>query len=282
MGRKVGRVGHAERVEDALLHEGLVALAGDDLDDASEGGDAEVVVAPGFARLGPHRLTRAGCDGLGERVRVDVETVGRAVGNAGCVRSQIGQSDQALGRTRGAVEAGAIGSARVDDGILELGDVLLDRVGERNASFVDKQQEPGHGDGLGAGHDLLDRVRAHGLFGGEVLVADRIKRGDFAVTGDECDDAGGLSLIDELLHSSGDVREAVRVHSGAARVDVGSKQRQGQQEGEQVTHSGDIVTRRRAAAKPLQWLCCGRVAQLDRATAFEAVGRRFESCRARH
>src|SRR5215510_2359948 len=89
---------HFERLKDTLRDELFVALARNDLDDASQRGYAHVAVAPFRSRLEFERSLWKGVNGLGQRSVAFVEEVfegfGIASAHSRSVRHQIADGDR--------------------------------------------------------------------------------------------------------------------------------------------------------------------------------------------
>ena len=188
-----GGVLHAERLEDALLHDFAQPLAADAFDDLAAPVDVRAVF-PFVARIEKERRVDGGlrCGDhrglavfLGEAVVGLVEEI---VAEAGRVQHQHAGGDIALGRAElriaGGVEA-------VDDlELADVGRVFLGRRVEIELALLDALQDRRAGDRLGGGEDREDAVGRHvGVLAHDAL-ARRAFVDVFVLVGHHGDDAG--------------------------------------------------------------------------------------------
>ena len=103
--------------------------------------------------------------------------------------------------------------------VLELGDILRDRIGEAKGPLLIKHHEGDTGDRLRHRVDAKDRVLGHRRTRSDVLVAERFEVGDLAVARDHRRDAGELTVVDELLHAGVEPFEALARHADRFRRD---------------------------------------------------------------
>ena len=102
--------------------------------------------------------------------------------------------------------------------ILELRNVLRDRIVELPFTLFEQNHHRDAGDRLAHRIDAKDAVRRHRLVGVDVLFADGVEMHDLAVSRDERDDARELSLIHDALHARRHGLQAVRRHADAFRL----------------------------------------------------------------
>ena len=186
-----GGVLHAQRAEQPLVHEVFVGLAADDLEDARGGVDAGVGILVLRARLRHQRGLGIGLHRGGERQAVERGLLFLGFErHAADVRKQVADRD----RTRAGDRCFL---ARGDLLVLELRQVLLDRIVQRELTFVDKHHDRRGGDALGLRGDPEDGVGLHGLLPFDIRETDRGHVQDLGLVRDERHGAGEFFPLHE-------------------------------------------------------------------------------------
>ena len=202
-------IGHPQRFEDVAGDELHIVLAGDDLDDAPENGDADVAVDPLRARLifqvlagvRGHRVLQGQAQGpfivgdVADRVRLEARSMVHQLPDSGWVFRRMGRN-------------GAVGQLLIDGDVFKLGQVVVDGSAQIELALLDQHHRRDAGKVFGHGHDLEDCVFAHRLVVFDIGETDSVKGDDLAVAGDEVDCAGDHPLIDQLLQTRSESAEA--------------------------------------------------------------------------
>jgi hypothetical protein len=112
------------------------------------------------------------------------------------------------------------GAVRTDIGshalVMELRQILLHGVAQREFSLFGQQHNTDRGDRFRHGHDLEDAVLLHGTAGLDVGHAESMELHHFAARGDQRDGARDGLRVDEVFHPLGDLREDRVVHARGA------------------------------------------------------------------
>ena len=224
-----GGVLHAERIEDALLHEVGKRHPAHDFDHAAERVDARRRVTPSATRRETERL--AGQDlahggeapmGIGHGVFAETARV----------RGEIAERD----RPRRLHEREMIGGlVLLEPETTKLRDVFLDRIVEAQLPFIGKERDAGDGHRLRHGRDPEDIVGAHLAPGREIALPDGGDMQDVIAIGQQHDGAGDFTLVDEGLNFFGHARETIR--GGGGEESRGNGDEAGAEQG--VTHDGE-------------------------------------------
>ena len=186
-----GGVGHAQRAEQALLHEVFVGEAADDLEHACGGVDAGVGILVLRARLRGQRSLGIGLHRRGERQAVERGLFfGRLERQAADVRKEIADRDRTRAGDRRILAGG-------DPLVLELRQVLLDGVVQRELAFVDEHHDGRGGDALRLRSDPEHGVRLHGLLGLAIRETDRGDVQHLVLVRDQGHRAGEFFALDE-------------------------------------------------------------------------------------
>ena len=106
-----------------------------------------------------------------------------------------------------------------DAQVVELGQVLFDRVAQSELALFGEHHDADRGDRLGHGHDLENGVLPHGMAGFDIGHAGRVELHDVAAVGDKGNGAGDGLLIDERLHPLRDLRQNFLIHAGGFALD---------------------------------------------------------------
>ena len=191
-----GRVLHAEGLEEARVHEGFVALAGEDFDEAGGGVDAGVRVSVFRARLEDERGLGVARHGVTEREGVEGGLLGGGLeGQAAGVAEDFADGDGVGGGFEDRLAVGAF--AGVELLALELGQVFLHGVVEVQLALVHEHHHGGPGDGLGLRGNPEDGVGLHHALRGAVGEPDGLDGEHLVLRGDERDGSGQFALLDE-------------------------------------------------------------------------------------
>ena len=208
LGDVEGGVVHAEGGEDALAEEVGEGLAGEFFDEVTLDVDGDAVGPTGAGRGEEGDLGEAVDHGLegGARVKeagFDDHFVDGGGGVEDVAEAARVGHEFAHGHGAGGIFQfwGSVGVfAGVDFEAGEGGDVAGDGVVELPFSFFVEHHHGDAGDGFGHGVDAEDGIGFEGAVG--------LEAGDFAVAGDEGDEAGDLFFVDEALHGGVEAGEA--------------------------------------------------------------------------
>ena len=187
-----GGVRHAERIEQPLLEKCVERLAADDFDDATDGVDAGLAVAPGRARFTRHRCAQVERNQLGQRANLG--GIGWSFPEPRRVRHQLRQR-QVGGSTGGCLERG------------ELGQVLGDRIGDLEFALVLQHEHGDAGDRFRHRSDPEHRVGLHWNRFGDVGQAGGLQVQHRVLGHHNGDSAGDDLLIDGPLHRRANPRQ---------------------------------------------------------------------------
>ncbi len=205
-----------ERSQNAALHEVLVLLAGEDLDNAAEGGDSHVAVKVFRARLRYQFLSGISADSIGERVVQGIvdarklSVLGQKT-KAGTVAHQFPNRGRVLRRMN--LYAPVRRLFRYLDS-LEFRQVILYGAREVQQSLIYQDHCGDAGHRLGLRHNLHNRIGPHFSFVLDIGEPGGIKRGNAAVAPNQRDNTRDVAAVDELLHALGNQLQGRGIQRG--------------------------------------------------------------------
>ena len=194
------RVGHVQRVKEALLQKHVEPLARHTLDHQPQHLDRQGVLPPLARLIGQHQpgQTRGHVfEVLGpKRIGGDVQRIDGVTKRP--IRQPRGVTHQIRHGHRPVRRDQRVASLHLN--VLELGDVVRYRVVKFQLAFINQHERCGRGHGLGHRPDAEDRVGLHRCrrIGGALAVG--LEMRDLAVLGDEHHRAGDLAIVHKLLH----------------------------------------------------------------------------------
>ncbi len=218
-----GGVRHAERIEQPLLEKCVERLAADDFDDATDGVDAGLAVAPGRARFTCHGSGQIERNQVGQRA--DLGTIAGRFSETRRVRHQLRQR-QVGGSTGGRLERG------------ELGQVLGDRIGDLEFALVLQHEHGDAGDRFRHRSDPEHRVGLQRGGGRDIGQTGGLKMQYRVLGHHDGDRAGDDLLIDGPLHGRAYPRQLGWCTAGDNDKGQGGKR---QAEGKDHGETGETV-----------------------------------------